>query len=87
MVFEWDAAKSLANVRKHGISFEEAATVFRDPAAWTFPDPDHSEDEHREITIGHTVGQRLIFVSHSEREDWHSHYQRTLRDKKRAASL
>ena len=50
-------------------SFEEAATVFQDPTAWTFPDPDHSEKEHREITIGHTIKQRLVFVSHCERED------------------
>jgi uncharacterized DUF497 family protein len=57
------------NIRKHGISFEEAATVFRDSAAWTFPDPDHSEEELREITIGHTNKQRLVFVSHCERED------------------
>ena len=69
MVFEWNAAKSSANVRKHGVSFEEAATVFQDPTAWTFPDPDHSEKEHREITIGHTIKQRLVFVSHCERED------------------
>ncbi len=68
MVFEWDAAKSLANVRKHGVSFEEAATVFQDPTAWTFPDPDHSEKEHREITVGHTIKERLVFVSHCDRQ-------------------
>jgi len=68
MVYEWSARKALTNARKHGISFEEAATVFLDPNAWTFADPDHSEDESREITIGHTRNQKLIFVSHCDRE-------------------
>jgi hypothetical protein len=53
--------------QKHGISFEEAATVFLDPLAITFPDPDHSPAESREITIGHTIKQRLVFVAHCDR--------------------
>lgn len=67
MVYEWDAAKAARNLKKHGISFEEAATVFLDPPAMTFPDPDHSPGEDREITIGHTMKKRLVFVAHCER--------------------
>jgi hypothetical protein len=59
--------KVKANLRKHGVSFEEAATVFLDPLAITFPDPDHSDEEVREITIGLTTKHRVVFVSHSQR--------------------
>ncbi len=69
MIYEWDAIKTAANLRKHGISFNDAATVFLDPLASTFPDPDHSADERREITIGHTMKRQLVFVSHCERGD------------------
>ena len=69
MIYEWDAIKTAANLRKHGISFIDGATVFLDPLAVTFPDPDHSRDERREITIGHTMRQQLVFVSHCERGD------------------
>lgn len=67
MIYEWDGRKAARNLTKHGISFEEAATVFHDPLAMTFPDPDHSPDEGREITIGHTMKQRLAFVAHCQR--------------------
>ena len=67
MIFEWDERKASANTRKHGVTFEQAATVFTDPAALTFPDPDHSAEEFREITIGHTSQERLLFISHCER--------------------
>lgn len=67
MVYEWDAAKAVRNLKKHGLSFEEAATVFLDPLAITFPEPDHSGAENREITIGHTMKERLVFVAHCER--------------------
>jgi uncharacterized DUF497 family protein len=67
VIFEWDARKASANVRKHRVTFEQAATVFNDPAALTFADPDHSDEEFREITIGHTSQGRLLFVSHCER--------------------
>jgi uncharacterized DUF497 family protein len=50
--FEWDPRKAGANLRKHGVSFDEASTVFGDPLAATVPDPDHSADEARCITIG-----------------------------------
>lgn len=69
MIYEWDPKKATANLRKHGMSFEEAATVFLDPLAITFPDPDHSGEEDREITIGLTTKQRVVFVSHSPRGD------------------
>jgi uncharacterized DUF497 family protein len=68
--FEWDAPKATANFRKHHVDFEDAASVFLDPLAITFPDPDHSLDENREITIGRTIKGRLVFVSHCERGDW-----------------
>ena len=67
MVFEWDSTKASANARKHRVTFEEAATVFTDPAALTFADPDHSDEEFREITIGHTSQGRLLFISPCER--------------------
>ena len=67
MIYEWDPAKANGNLRDHGVSFEEAATVFLDPLAVTYPDPDHSEREDREITIGHSVTQRILFVSHCQR--------------------
>ena len=69
MIYEWDPEKAEANLRKHGVSFEEAATVFLDPLAVTYPDPDHSDEEDREITIGHSGKQRVLFVSHCQRGD------------------
>ena len=67
MVYEWHAEKAKGNLRKHGVSFEEAATVFLDPLALTFPDPSHSGGEEREITIGHSAGHQVVFVSHCQR--------------------
>ena len=67
MTYEWDPVKATANLRKHGVSFEEAASVFLDPAALTFLDPDHSEDEERAITIGRSARDRVLFVAHTER--------------------
>ncbi len=69
MIYEWDPRKANENLRKHGVSFEEAATVFLDPLAVTFPDPDHSSEEDREITIGVTTQRRVVFVSHCQRVD------------------
>ena len=69
MTYEWDLAKAAANLRKHGVSFEEAASVFLDPAALTFSDPDHSQDEDRAITIGRSSRQRILFVAHVERDE------------------
>jgi uncharacterized DUF497 family protein len=67
VIYEWDPRKAKANVRKHRVSFEEAATVFLDPLAVTYPDPDHSEKELREITVGYSNRQRVIFLSHAQR--------------------
>ena len=67
MEFEWDERKAATNKRKHGISFHEAATVFGDPLAITFPDPDHSEGEQRCITFGLSQLNRLIIVAHTDR--------------------
>ena len=69
MKFEWDSNKERANVEKHGVSFAEASTVFGDPLATTIPDPDHSEGESRLVTMGHSVNNRLIVVSHTEEGD------------------
>lgn len=69
MIYKWDPKKATANLSKHGMSFEEAATAFLDPLAITFPDPDHSDEEDREITIGLTTKHRVAFVSHSLRGD------------------
>jgi len=69
MRFEWDRKKATANLKKHGVSFQEAATVFGDPLAITFQDPDHSEGEERQLTFGLSLQRQLIVVSHTERED------------------
>jgi uncharacterized DUF497 family protein len=69
MRFEWDPKKAAANLKKHGVTFQEAATVFGDPLAITFPDPDYSEDEERQMTFGLSLQKRLIVVSHTERKD------------------
>lgn len=67
--FEWDAAKASANIKKHGVSFEEASTVFDDPIAAIFDDEDHSIEEQREIIVGHSNQNRLLIVSFTERHD------------------
>lgn len=67
MEFEWDPKKAEANKRKHGVSFHEAATVFGDPLAITFADPDHSLDEKRYITFGLSIFNHLLVVSHTQR--------------------
>ncbi len=69
MEFEWDPRKAEINLRKHGVSFTEAGTVFGDELATTVPDPDHSEDEERFITIGWSNRRRLLMVSHTDRND------------------
>ena len=67
MRFEWDPAKAASNIRKHGVSFDEAVTVFKDPLAFIFDDIAHSEREHREIIIGASALQRMILVCFVER--------------------
>lgn len=67
--FEWDAAKERINVRKHGISFEEARTAFYDEKAIQYYDPDHSEEEDRFILLGMSFKLRVIVVCHCWREN------------------
>ena len=67
MRFEWDPYKAAANVKKHGISFEEATTVFGDPLSITIFDPDHSNGEDRFITIGMSAKEHLMVVIHADR--------------------
>ena len=67
MEFEWDPKKSNANKQKHGIMFEEAATVFADPLAISFTDPDHSLAEERYLSFGMSRTRHLLVVSHVDR--------------------
>jgi uncharacterized DUF497 family protein len=67
--FEWDPAKAAANLLTHGVSFEEAATVFQDPLAKIHSDPDHSESEDRAILVGHSTSGRLLLVAFTDRQD------------------
>lgn len=69
LVFEWDPAKAGANLRKHGIGFEEAVTVFGDPLSVTISDPLHSAGEHRYIIVGCSQQGRVLVVAHTERGD------------------
>jgi uncharacterized DUF497 family protein len=70
MEFEWDPDKAAANEKKHGVTFLEAATVFGDPLAITFVDPDHSVNEQRYLTFGLSRFDRLLVVAHTDREGW-----------------
>jgi uncharacterized protein len=65
--FDWDAGKASTNLKKHKVSFDEAATVFNDPFSITLPDPDHSVDEDRHIDIGASDQGRVLVVSYVER--------------------
>jgi uncharacterized DUF497 family protein len=69
MRFEWDRSKATSNFKKHRVSFDEAVTVFYDPLAATFGDPDHSQEESRLITVGYSIRGQLLIVSHIERGD------------------
>ena len=69
MTFEWDDNKAETNSSKHGVSFEEAKTVFDDLLYVDFYDPDHSEDEERYLIVGHSNRGRLLIVSYTERGD------------------
>jgi uncharacterized DUF497 family protein len=69
LIFEWDPAKALANLERHGVSFEEAATAFGDPLSLTRHDPDHSDDEDRFALLGLTSGGRLVVVVHTDRDE------------------
>jgi uncharacterized DUF497 family protein len=67
MRFEWDPAKAAKNISKHGVSFDEAVTVFKDPLAFIFDDLQHSHQEHREIIIGFSALRRMLLVCFVER--------------------
>ena len=67
LVFEWDSHKAKSNQRKHEVSFDEACTVFDDDGAIIFPDEDHSNGEEREIIVGHSILDRVLLVSFTER--------------------
>lgn len=65
--FEWDEDKAASNQKKHRVAFAEATTVFADPLAAIFDDVAHSDEEHREIIIGHSAENRLLLVCFTER--------------------
>ncbi len=67
--FEWDNNKARTNLAKHGVSFEEASTVFADPLSLTIPDPAHSQAEDRFIILGQSHRRLLLVVVHTERGD------------------
>ena len=66
MKFSWDPKKAAANLKKHGVSFEEASTVFHDTLSITGSDPDHSGEEQRFITFGNSSQDRLLIVAHTD---------------------
>ena len=67
--FEWDTSKAEENLRKHAVTFEEGVSVFADPLAVIFDDEPHSEDELREIIVGHSSQHRLLLICFVERKD------------------
>lgn len=69
MTFTWDVRKAAANLKKHGIDFREAATVFYDPLSVTFPDDDHSEAEQRFLIIGTSALGNVLVVANTEEDD------------------
>jgi uncharacterized DUF497 family protein len=69
MKFEWDPKKARSNLRKHKVSFEEAATALIDPMSATGHDPDHSVSEERFVTFGVSERGRLLVVAHTEKDD------------------
>lgn len=68
LIFEWDVYKAQSNLSKHGVSFEEAKTVFNDPLLLTYSDDFPSETEDRFLSIGYSGRQRLLLVVHTERD-------------------
>ena len=67
--FEWDYEKAKNNFKKHGVSSDEAVTIFNDPKIATISDPDHSEDEERYVSIGKSVIMRILSVIHTYRKE------------------
>jgi uncharacterized protein len=69
LTFEWEKQKAASNIKKHGVSFEEAASVFRDTLSLTVTDPDHSREEERLMLLGVSEQGRMLVVCHTERGD------------------
>ena len=69
LIFEWDEEKAVRNEAKHGLSFEEAKTVFNDPLAVTIPDPEHSAQEDRWVDTGLSSGGEVLVVWYTERDN------------------
>jgi uncharacterized DUF497 family protein len=67
LFFEWDEGKNEHNLRKHGVTFEEASTIFADPLSVTIDDPQHSTREQRWVTVGHSAKHRVLVVVHTDR--------------------
>jgi uncharacterized DUF497 family protein len=67
VILEWDPEKAASNLAKHGVDFHEAGTVLDDPLSTTFPDPEHSLDEQRYITVGSALSGRILVVAHTDR--------------------
>ena len=67
--FEWDPDKAVRNFEKHGVSFQDAATVFGDKLSYTFDDPDHSDEELRFLTVGFSQTGKLLIIAHADRND------------------
>lgn len=67
--FEWDEEKAKSNLKKHSVSFDEAATIFNDPRIATISDPDHAESEERYVSIGKSVIMRILSVIHTYRKE------------------
>lgn len=86
LIFEWDVYKAQSNLRKHGISFEEAKTVFHDPRLLTYPDDFHAETEDRFISIGYSGRQRLLLVVHTERDQTNELLIRIISSRKATAA-
>jgi hypothetical protein len=69
LTFEWDPRKARSNIAKHGVTFEEASTVFADSLSLTIPDPEHSRSEQRYVTMGRAFTGKLLVVVHTDRGD------------------
>jgi uncharacterized DUF497 family protein len=69
VILQWDPEKAASNLAKHGVDFHEAGSVLDDPLSTTFPDPAHSLDEQRYVTIGSALSGRMLVVAHTDRGD------------------
>ncbi len=86
MEFEWELEKAASNLKKHGVTFQEAATVFGGALAITF-DPDHSMEDRRFLTFGLSKTGKLLVVSHTEKKRRHENHQRPPHDETRETDI